>query len=744
MNIAAINYLDKTTAYVENSKDKTTHKAFNSLIGFDDGRTNRDATTEFNVLTGQISMIKGFYDWKNVNEQSINLTEDPKAFSSGAHVIDGNNKIVLLDGDKTPATGSKKFIHLNNIFPANSKNLGIINGIFALGGQGWHSNFWAKQTDLVFPYLTFGSEQDVFVIDRYKTIEDIQKIKEFPNKIFIIKGNVNLASTEITKFLNNNLKDTTFTGTLKGDEDDDGNDPIITDIKTSLFNNATGATFTGFQIRSTSNKEISLQGNMSSVLVGGMATGCTFSEIAFEKVKVQTSKESFGMVAKEISGKTLFQKVTFKDCSIAENGSGGAGFTSVGFLSAASANGTAVGISDCKIENGTIEAKASSVGFLIGDASGASSVSVSMIESNKNILKNGKITLAQKSGGTNAGLLFGSVQGLGLSKSSVFGQICGTVTGASNIGGIAGKMTGTSNLNDVTLALLVGENSNSNLSGDANLFVGGFVGTAETVSLTNCIFDNTDVFKVLGNGGIELNEGIFASTTAGNLTVGGFVGQGTSVTVSGGTSKFPINAINASNKGANTYVGGVVGNATEKVATEKVATEKVSIVNVALDGDVEVSAISSYIGGVVGKAEVGEKSNVDFNVSEIVSGRTLKNTCAEDAATLLHIGGIVGDVTGSGTKKISNCFVYGDIKFNRQNKEDKEGVNLAVGGLAGAFSGTLESNYSLASIKTKTYNDNINALVGSGTVAGTANMNFYTNQVSLYVQNSPTWAKNLT
>lgn len=661
---------------------------------------------ELDTVVGVNYLNKNYTTAENAKEKFV--TFEP--FAGACTYVPAMSNVYTLNavyGDDKPLEmkganiSSSKTIttlrtNLKGLFPART-NARHVNEVFEIEDSHFKNAFWARNVDEVLPHLTFGLEEQYYIIDKIETANDIRKILKNSNKTFYIDGRVDMSDDAVVRAVKQIREGgIVFTGKLLGipasmnptfaDET-----PTLVGMQ-ELFYQAVGATFSGFNIEDPRTATSTLPtGNYGSLV--GAARDCTFSNI-----KVSGPGES---------GKTAISAY-FGD-SIEGGNAGGL-----------------VGLSEGKssFEEITIEriiinpGKENNIGLIVGQV--AKSSFGSTIFRNCSVIKSSisKQPLDLRKN-TNVGGIVGCADGLvvdNLADTAMFSEIVINVN-AANVGGLVGNCSGAMNIAAPISKMQITANNAEN--------VGGVVGTAGTLNMTI----GADVI-LTSNNPTEENYGKIKATGE-TVNFGGVVGQATSVSISAANPvRFQTNDIEIS--GSPVCAGGLVGLAGElSISNVQVNTQgkiKNNVMTIACAGDVTA-------GGLVGKAE-------SATISECWSGTDVEIKDSTESSNITF-GGIIGELTAASTgKEIEKNVSYG--RFYIDSNLNPASIN--AGGIAGEIRtqstttvDAVQGNQTLTSLEirrhaTGTGAHNVNAVVGkrSGTIGGSGNL--YTYQLSLAVE----------
>ena len=598
--------------------------------------------------------------------------------------------------------------NFEGLFPAR-ENARHVNEVFEIEDSHFKSDFWARNVDEVLPHLTFGLEEQYFIIDKIETANDIRKILKNSNKTFYIDGFVYLSRDDEVIRAVKEVREggIIFTGKLLGipksmnptfaDET-----PTLIGLQ-ELFYQAVGATFADFNIEDPRTVDSTLPSNNYGSLVGAVKD-CTFSNIK---------------VSGAGSGTT----------AISSNFNSFANQTNVGGL---------VGLSEGKssFEQVTVEriiinpGRDTNVGLIVGKVQ---STYLSTTFRNCSVQKSSIQVVGNYSNlQTNIGGMVGLADGLVIANNdtdAIFNEISIDVK-ATNVGGIVGRCSGLASINAPI--------SNIQITDDGRQAekVGGIIGLADG-SLSMNLSSDVILSSQNGFGDITITD----STTGVDkeVYVGGIAGFANSATIFAESARFQTGNITVA--GATVYAGGLFGRVGEtiNISNIKVNTQgeiKNKVISITCAGDVTV-------GGLVGQAESSRISNCWSGTDVEIKGSTTYSN--------ITFGGIIGELTAASTgKEIEKNVSYG--RFYIDSNLNPASIN--AGGIAGEIRtqstttvDAVQDNQTLTSLEirrhaTGTGAHNVNAVVGkrSDTIGGRDNL--YTYQLSLAVESDINFATN--
>lgn len=408
-------------------------------------------------------------------------------------------------------------------------------------------------------------------------------------------------------------------------------------------------------------------------------TGHTISNITVSNGKVASSSSNVGALIGQINNGSG-TVATITDCTVSNTNVTGAGVVGgvIGFadqlismsgctysggkvtasaryaggLIASTSNYTS-SISDCHVENATIESSVDRVGGFAGLLHTNVQVKGCTVgTSAQMVIVNSTRTAATANVGGFVGVNYGRITKNGDVRNKAYVTIKSsnaTTGNAMNIGGFAGYNTGTIEYSDaeVTMTGLVGqyiggfcgillqsgkiENSTETGSVTGNNYTGGFVGVIDsaTTSITGC--------SSAGSVSAASSIGGFAGGCTATNKPGTFIGNSSSTSVTSSGSNF------------GGFIGNCVGTFTSNYATGNVA-----------------STGGGNGGGFAGGVWEGSTGSV-FS----------KNYATGNVSGNANIGGLIGYVGGNLT--MSNCYATGNVGNSTK-------YNQKYGGLVGFIS----------------------------------------------------------
>lgn len=664
--VVGANYLDKNYTTAESAKEK--YVAFAPFAG---AVTYSPKMTNVYVLSG--------------------------IWTSGTGGID-NNKGANVTSAKIVSTLTTT---LGSLFPA-SKHAIDVNEVFEIEDSHFKNTFWARNVDDVLPHLTFGLEEQYYIIDSFETANDIRKMLKNSNKTFYIDGRVDLNNYDVRLAIKEVRESIIFTGKLLGITADikpiadDAEDPTLVGLQ-ELFSSAIGATFAGFNIESPNDASSTIPTNHYGI-VAGQAKDCSFRDINIEgnSASLQSnssSPETTGTLVGLAEGKTSFEKVSIKDITII---SGTEKY--VGLFAGQTKTSAATIFRDCSIIDCSIE---------VGSAS-----------TNKSVSVGGFVGYAQH-GATITSNTEAKVDGIKI------------VAKAQYVGGLVGQSGSHLNISNMNISKIkIADTYND------DAYVGGLVGYANNLTITL----NSEI--VLTNPEDASSDyGTISLNNTGNAYLGGIAGKvqntlSISHATNGGSADLKTN--NMKVQGSSVYAGGVVGRVGQAATINNLCVNtQGEIKNKALK---IVCAGDIYAGGLVGEAQ-------NVKISECWSGTDVEIS-GVNTSSQVWFGGIVGEVTEAD----SNTDISSNVSCGRFFLDSDVNINtINAGGIVGTITKSktasnvspIKGNKTLTSleIRRQATNHNVNAVAGSRTNV-TGGNNAYTYQLSLAVESDTNFATN--
>lgn len=627
---------------------------------------------------------------------------------NNVYTLDSVYEIMGLEIKGAEISSSKSVVtlktNLKGLFPA-SANARHVNEVFEIEDSHFKNAFWSRNVDEVFPHLTFGLEEQYYIIDDIETANDIRKMLKNSNKTFYIDGRVSMNSPEVVRAVKEVRETIIFTGKLLGipetmNPTHKDQTPTLVGMQ-ELFNQAVGATFADFVIENPQSSTSTLPSENYGSLLGN-AKDCVFSNVKVVGDELRTSiSANFDINAKNTNagglvglaeGKSSFENISVENIVIQAGKEQNIGLIA-GNVSSSSYYYTT--FRNCSVANSSITSSVSStlsntnVGGLVGFADGV------VLTNNENYLIN-KITIN---------------------------------VAAENVGGLIGncdKATINASISKIQI----------NVKDKAEC-VGGIVGRADQLSMTV-----GSSIILTSNNSTEEDYGKISAKGTRTIYVGGVVGRVYSTASISATTGFDVdlqtNAISIS--APYVYAGVVCGSANSilvsnlKVNTQGKIKNKDMTIN--CGGDV-------FAGGIVGASSQANISNcwsgTDVNIAEVTKYSNIT------------FGGIVGEISDAQ----SGVTVDSNISYGRFFVDSNINPNtINVGGIAGSIqtNGTtkiivVSNNKTLTSLEIRRHatnknGHNVNAVVGnrSSRIGGTENA--YTYQLSLSVESDTNFATN--
>lgn len=669
---------------------------------------------ELDTVVGVNYLNKNYTTAENAKEKFV--TFEP--FAGACTYVPAMSNVYTLNavyGDDKPLEmkganiSSSKTIttlrtNLKGLFPART-NARHVNEVFEIEDSHFKNAFWARNIDEVLPHLTFGLEEQYYIIDKIETANDIRKILKNSNKTFYIDGRVDMSDDAVVRAVKQIREGgIVFTGKLLGipasmnptfaDET-----PTLVGMQ-ELFYQAVGATFSGFNIEDPRTATSTLPtGNYGSLV--GAARDCTFSNIKVSGAGNGTTaiSASFG------------------------NSTGGNAGGLVG-LSEGKSSFEEITIERIIINPGEEE----NIGLIVGQV--AKSSFGSTIFRNCSVIKSSisKQPLDNTRKNTNVGGIVGLADGLVVDNlSAVFSEIVIDVN-ATNVGGLVGNCSGEMNIAAPISKMQITANNANNANKAAN--VGGVVGTVGTLNMTI-----RDDVILTSNNPTEENYGKIKATGE-TVNFGGVVGQATSVSISAANPvRFQTNDIEIS--GPSVYAGGLVGQTGNMVSISNVQVNtqgkiKNKVMTITCAGDVTA-------GGLVGGAAESATISACWSGTDVeIKGSTTNSN--------ITFGGIIGSA-GQDNTDGTNISIQNNVSYGRFFiASDINPISISAGGIAGEAiakdqnSNAIKDNKTLTSLEIRRHATgdsahNVNAVVGkrnSSIIGGSGNL--YTYQLSLAVE----------
>ncbi|MGN1162504.1 MAG: hypothetical protein ACI4T2_01050 [Christensenellales bacterium] len=615
------------------------------------------------------------------------------------------NKGAEITSSKTVSTLQT---NLGNLFPASEHSLNV-NEVFEIEDSHFKNAFWARNVDDVLPHLTFGLEEQYYVIDSINTAGDIRKMLKNSNKTFYIDGIVNMNTAEVIRAVNEVRESIVFTGKLLGMPS--SMNPSSTDTPTlfgmqELFNNAVGATFADFVIKDPQSTSSTLPSLNYGSLVG-KAKDCSFinieisgsessskNQISAKFNDSTTGERNTGALVGICEGKTYFEQISVKNIEIMAG------------------NETNIGLVVGKVT--------STYGFTTFRNCGISNCSITASGANENV-----------------GGVVGYADGVSITNNAESTAYEGIIikVGATNVGGLVGNCSGEAIINTPVSNI----NIDVSHSKDSDCCVGGLVGKAGSMTLTMNAEINLEQDKTQF-GKIQLS-----TETSKNVCFGGIVGkvsQSLSINAVSQTN-FKTNDLKVSASNASSvYAGGVAGQ-TETTSIGGQAGLNVNTQGTIKNRVMSITCIKNiYAGGLVGATENAQIANCWSGTDVEIDGVT--------ATSQVSFGGIVG-CAGSKSTEGKDVSIKNNISYGRFYLAPNANVKtINAGGIVGEATAkdgnimAVANNKTLTSLEISRHatNHNVNAVVGnrSSNIGGTGNA--YTYQLSLAVESDTNFATN--
>ena len=420
---------------------------------------------------------------------------------------------------------------------------------------------------------------------------------------------------------------------------------------------------------------------------------------------------------------------TVSDCHF-DGGAEGVTITSnaqyTGGITAATANGKTISISDCSVKNATLTSAFHRVGGLIGAMRNGTTVERCNVgESGNNVTITTTGTAACYTGGF-IGLMEGgevkdnckayaAVTGVKTSIGGFIGRMtAGKISGCKSYGSVSGPGTIGGFFGDVTGATEIKNNeSNCNVSA-TNTFVGGFVGQFKgSLSCSGCKHKSGKVASSKGSGQIFI--GGFAGYIGHDGNNEAFTG-----TISGCyVESAVVDAVyyeNGAAKSSGTWVGGFAGGIGDNTyANNTGKVEKCGVYNTKVSGGQYCGGFAGVSYSTVEKCRVNGAptiqcyGNTNGGLIAYQQGHSVRY-CYTNAvvrhANKSNVGGLIGNAKNT---TVEECYSSGNLT-NSSSSSDKSGT---WGGIIG-----LEDIVNNVSTVTKTHlirwNHSNNASISGG------------------------------
>lgn len=214
---------------------------------------------------------------------------------NNVYTLDSVYEIMGLEIKGADISSSKSVVtlktNLKGLFPA-SANARHVNEVFEIEDSHFKNAFWSRNVDEVFPHLTFGLEEQYYIIDDIETANDIRKMLKNSNKTFYIDGRVSMNSPEVVRAVKEVRETIIFTGKLLGipetmNPTHKDQTPTLVGMQ-ELFNQAVGATFADFVIENPQSSTSTLPSENYGSLLGN-AKDCVFSNVKVVGDELRTS-----------------------------------------------------------------------------------------------------------------------------------------------------------------------------------------------------------------------------------------------------------------------------------------------------------------------------------------------------------------------------------------------------------------------------------------------------------------------
>lgn len=624
-----------------------------------------------------------------------------------------NDKGASLSDNKGANISAQKDVNtlltrLGDLFPA-SKNPLEVNNVFEIEDSHFKNSFWARNVDDVLPHLTFGLEDQYFIIDNVETANDIRKMLKNSNKTFYIDGRVTLTTAEEIRAMKEVREGIIFTGKLLGIPDSmrtTDQEPTLVGMQ-ELFNHAIGATFSDFAIENPQSVNVNVPSANYGLLVGG-AKDCSFTNItvvgtessapisALFSRTTDSKNKNVGGLAGLCEGKTSFENITIDKVKIQAADECNIGLV-VGKLTSIYGMTT---FKNCMVKDSSIQSQKlenftnENVGGLVGSADG-----VEIINKQDQAFDGISIDVA-----------------------------------AQNVGGLVGNVN-FANFDTVASRINISARSKAQN-------VGGLVGRANTLNITM----QKDI--ILTSTSPTENYGKIIASQTGSVSVGGLVGSAETATIATSSTSQEVKfqtgdmTLNSSN---NICAGGLVGKATNKVFVSNILVNtqgeiKNKVMQISCGGN-------TYVGGLVGQAAKAEIKNCWSGTDVEMVGET-ETSPVLTGESQVSFGGIAGEVSDSQKDSISNNVSFGRFYLNSNSNIGIINAGGIVGNIASkeetSTISAITNNKSLTSleIRRRATTHNVNAIAGSrdNNISGSGNA--YTYQLSLAVESNIEFAKN--
>ncbi len=401
-----------------------------------------------------------------------------------------------------------------------------------------------------------------------------------------------------------------------------------------------GAKFVG-NGHTISNLRVSVNGSYVGLFGNVMGELSDFT-VKHASVFVQGANKDIGVACGSTSARISGVKVDgFIDAKDSTNVGGIAGYTSAA-ISASQSNTEVVGLDK--------------VGGIVGYVS----LSPAVFE---NLINLGDVYANNCAGG-----IFGSVNG---TANVIYVDECenyGDITGKALVGGIAGYIEGKVD------SVIQSTKSSAVISGD--YYVGGLVGEAVNVAISNCSNEGS---SVSASSCLLEGDKYYAY-------LGGYVGKGYSVDNC-------VNAVELTYLARGSYVGGIAGYLEQGVTNcSNSASIAAGDSTGGIAGYVQTSAAMNVLelnnsGNITGKSYVGGIAGEWYFSAAITLGESSNSGKIEGAS---NVGGIVGKMDDTTASVLT--------VYNANNTGDVHGTDCLVGGLFGNVYGKDSSSIANCSV----------------------------------------------
>ncbi len=598
----------------------------------------------------------------------------------------GDNELVLpVSGDYTTIT---PYYNYKGVEVDNGAQIDV-----SFINNGWYdTQNWARDNNEVYPHIKFTVPTSIYDIWSKKDFWKFSAYGSNPQAIFVVR-------TE--GLIDCDKHQTTYSqlrGTIRGMYDSSG----FANLDVPLFKTASNATIMNLNFDSCSAPIVE-----SAVGITKFShlyySNCDFNNEQTKQVEGGVIKvDNYAGVAYEVKPfEVTFNVITFSNCtlgikSVASN-IADQNNINAGFLFAQSVSTTNT---DAKINISGVQVQ------------------------NQNPAVNNK-TLVKDS---NLGLLFGKSEVKivlqNVSVDNKIGVLVKTIEGDDtstqyniNVGLVGGFVNNEITIKEVTTEVAatidVKGASGNPTNNNQIVSVGGLIGTAKTINLSNVVIEEDAGIEVqteYSSGALNVS-GEQITTYAGGLVgrVNGdlkYTLQKKNVIV-GANSASVTDMIVKSTK--NTYVGGIAGFANLITGTNN-TSHLVYNGNIVIE-QVNVADANMYTGGIVGQLASADTSVID---SVIYGGTINFATTGGVASTNVthYVGGLIGSIENDHMAQITNTFSVGDISITSKKGNLVSKEECYIGGLIGETKtsgrATLNNVVSLTTIY------NLNEMNGDG------------------------------